>query len=127
MDYEIAFDQDENAYRIYAGYEFAAIGEWISEYVRDLESIQRVLIAARLAETEKETTEFKHGPFTVILSEEGISVTRQVDMDSAEEEIKAMFDSQESFYQTSTDGIQSECGLEDLINMIENWHEVLQS
>lgn len=126
MDYEIAFDQDENVYRIYTGYEFAAIGEWVSEYVRDLESIQRVLMAARLAETEKETTEFKHGPFDVILSEEGVSVSRQVDLDSAEEEIKAMFDTQESFYQTSTDGIQSECGLEDLINMIENWHQVLQ-
>ncbi|MEO9274768.1 MAG: YacL family protein [Marinomonas sp.] len=126
MDYEIAFDQDESIYRIYTSYEFAAIGEWVSEYVRELESIQRVLMAARLAESEKETTEFKHGPFSVILSEEGVSVIRQVDMDSAEEEIKAMFDSQESFYQTSTDGIQAECGLDDLINMIENWYEVLQ-
>jgi len=54
MDYEIAFDQDENAYRIYTGYEFAAIGEWVSDYVRDLDVIQRVLMAARLAENEKE-------------------------------------------------------------------------
>lgn len=126
MDYEIAFDQDENNYRIYTGYEFAAIGEWVSEYVRDLESVQRVLIAARFAEEEKETTEFKHGPFHVILSKDGVSVARQFDLDSAEEEIKAMFDTQDSFYQASTDNIQSECGLEDLINMIENWHEVLQ-
>ena len=116
----------KNVYRIYTGYEFAAIGEWVSEYVRDLESIQRVLMAARLAETAKEVTEFKHGPFDVVLSEEGVSVSRQIDLDSAEEEIKAMFDSQESFYQTSTDGIQAECGLDDLINLIENWHEVLQ-
>ncbi|MBR7889044.1 YacL family protein [Marinomonas sp. A79] len=125
MDYEIAFDQDENHYRIYTGYEFAAIGEWVTEYVRDLESIQRVLLAARLAENEKESTTFKHGPFDVIVSEEGISVSRQIDLDSAEEEIKAMFDTQESFYQTSTDGIQAECGLDDLIAMIENWHAVL--
>lgn len=125
MDYEIAFDQDENAYRIFTGYEFAAIGEWVSEYVHDLESIQRVLMAARLAETEKEVTEFAHGPFQVVLNEEGVSVNRQVDLDSAEEEIKAMFDSQESFYQTSTDGIQAECGLDDLIDMIEDWHAVL--
>ena len=126
MDYDIAFDQDDNTYRINTGYEFAAIGEWVTEYVRERESVQRVLMAARLAESEKETTEFKHGPFHVILSEEGVLVTRQVDMDSAEEEIKAMFDSQDSFYQTSTDGIQAECGLEDLINMVENWYDVLQ-
>jgi len=42
LDYEIAFDQDENAYRTSTGYEFAAIGEWVSEHDRDLESIQRV-------------------------------------------------------------------------------------
>ncbi|MBJ7538878.1 YacL family protein [Marinomonas transparens] len=126
MDYEIAFDQDENLYRISTGYEFAAIGEWVSEYVRDLENIQRVLLAARLAEIEKEVTQFKHGPFEVIISEEGVAVTRLVDMDAADEEIKAMFDSQESFYQTSTDGIQAECGLEDLVGLIEDWHQVLQ-
>ena len=126
MDYEIAFDQEENGYRIYTGYEFAAIGEWVTEYVRELESIQRVLAAARLAETEKEGTQFEHGPFDIVISEEGVSVTRKVDMASADEEIKAMFDSQDSFYQTSTEGIQAECGLEDLINMIENWHDVLQ-
>lgn len=126
MDYEIAFDQEESQYRIYTGYEFAAIGEWVSEYVRELEMIQRVLMAARLAETEKESTEFAHGPFRVVISEEGVNVARQVDLNAAEEEIKAMFDSQDSFYQTSTDGIQAECGLEDLMEMIENWHDVLQ-
>jgi len=30
-DMKIAFDQDENAYRISNGYEFAAIGEWVSD------------------------------------------------------------------------------------------------
>lgn len=126
MDYEIAFDQEESDYRIYTDYEFAAIGEWVSKFVRDKENIQRVLMAARLAEVEKETTQFKHGPFDVVISEEGVAVSRQVDMSAAEEEIKAMFDSQDSFYRPSTDGIQAECGLEDLIEMIENWHDVLQ-
>ncbi|MCB5160619.1 YacL family protein [Marinomonas algarum] len=125
MDYEIAFDQEENQYRVYTGYEFSAIGEWVTEYVRDLESIQRVLMAARLAENEKESTVFKNGPFEAVVSEEGILVSRQIDLDSAEEEIKAMFDTQESFYQASTDGIQAECGLEDLIALVENWHGVL--
>ncbi|AEF55161.1 YacL family protein [Marinomonas posidonica] len=126
MDYEIAFDQEDKSYRIYTGYEFAAIGEWVTEHVCELEMIQRVLMAARLAETEKEMTEFSHGPFRVVISEEGVNVARQLDLDAAEEEIKAMFDSQENFYQTSTDGIQAECGLEDLIEVVENWHDVLQ-
>jgi len=126
MDYEIAFDQEEGRYQIYADYEFTAIAEWITQYVTDKESIQRVLSAARLAEYEKESTQFKHGPFEVVISEEGVMVSRQMDMSSAEEEIKAMFDSQDGFYRASTDGIQAECGLEDLVDMIENWHDVLQ-
>lgn len=126
MDYEIAFDQEESRYRIYADYEFAAIAEWVTQFVIDKENIQRVLSAARLAEYEKETTQFQHGPFDVTISEEGVAVARQVDMSQAEDEIKAMFDSQDSFYRASTDGIQAECGLEDLIEMVENWHDVLQ-
>lgn len=126
MDYNIAFDQEENSYRIYTDYEFAAIAEWVAFYVKEKEDIQRVLMAAKLAESEKETTKFNHGPFDVIINEEGVNVSRQVDMDSAAEEIKAMFDTQESFYQASTDGVQSECGLEDFVDLLENWYEVLQ-
>ncbi|MEL0637266.1 MULTISPECIES: YacL family protein [Marinomonas] len=126
MDYEIAFDQEEGQYRINADYEFAAIADWVTQFVVDKENIQRVLLAARLAEYEKETTKFQHGPFDVVISEEGVMVSRQVDMSSAEDEIKAMFDSQDSFYRPSTDGVQAECGLEDLVDMVENWHDVLQ-
>ncbi|MCV2402220.1 YacL family protein [Marinomonas sp. C2222] len=126
MDYEIAFDQEESSYKVQTDYQFSAIAEWVSVYLKDVETVQKVLVAARLAEADKEVTEFNHGPFKVIFSEEGTLVSRQVDMQSAEEEIKAMFDSQDSFYRASTDGIQAECGLEDLIKMVESWYEVLQ-
>lgn len=126
MDYEISFDQEVNSYRIYAGFEFSAIADWITEYVTDLETTQRVLSAARIAMNDKETTNFSHGPFDVVMSEEGVVVTRKVDMAAAEDEIKAMFDSQDSFYRTSTEGVQAECGLEDMINMVESWFEVQQ-
>jgi len=126
MDYNIAFDQDENSYRIYTDYEFAAIAEWVALYLTGKEDIQRVLMATTLAESEKETTKMKYGPFDVLINEEGVTVSRQVDWDSAAEEIKAMFDTQESFYQTSSDGVQAECGLEDFMDLLENWYDVLQ-
>lgn len=125
MDYEIAFDQEVNAYRIHTDYEFTAIGEWVSDFLRNKEDIQRVLVAIHLAESEEETTRFKHGPFQVVISREGVAVSRRVDMSQVQEEIKAMFDTQNSFYQASSDGIQAECGLEDLVDLIEDWHDVV--
>ena len=126
MDYEITFDQEDRCYCIYTDYEFSAIAEWVMQFVKETEDIQRVLSSARLAGFEKETTQFQHGPFDVVISEEGVAVSRQVDICAAEEEIKVMFDSQDSFYRVSTDGLQAKCGLEDLVDMIENWHNVLQ-
>lgn len=126
MDYEIAFDQEERSYRVYTDVEFAAIGEWVSEFLSDKEMLQRVWQAATLAETEAELSNFKHGIFDVVISPEGVAVKRRIDMSQAEEEIKAMFDNQQGFYQASQDGVQAECGLDDLIDLLENWHDVQQ-
>ncbi|ADZ92074.1 YacL family protein [Marinomonas mediterranea] len=126
MDYEIAFDQESNAYRVFTDVEFTAIAEWISDYLNERETVQRVLQAVNLAEAEGEETRFKHGNFDIVISKEGAAVSRRVDMSQMEDEIKAMFDTQNSFYQASNDGIQAECGLDDLIDMVENWYEVLQ-
>ncbi|TDO98882.1 YacL family protein [Marinomonas balearica] len=126
MDYEIAFDQESNAYRVFTDVEFTAIAEWISDYLNEKETVQRVLQAVNLAEAEGEETLFKHGNFDIVISKEGAAVSRRVDMSQMEDEIKAMFDTQNSFYQASNDGIQAECGLDDLIDMVENWYEILQ-
>ncbi|MGB2064666.1 hypothetical protein MGA5115_03595 [Marinomonas gallaica] len=126
MDYEIAFDQEEGAYRVIAEIEFAAIAEWVSEYLKDKEAVQRVWQAASLAEKDNEITEFQHGIFHVLISPEGVAVKRRVDMSQAEDEIKAMFDTQSGFFQASNDGVESECGLDDLIDLIENWHDFQQ-
>ena len=126
MDYEIAFDQEEGSYRVFADIEFSAIAEWVSEHLTNKETVQRVWQAVSLAEKEDETTEFQHGIFQVVISPEGVVVKRRVDMSQAEDEIKAMFDTQSNFYQASNDGIESECGLDDLIDLIENWHEFQQ-
>lgn len=126
MDYEIAFDQEEGGYRVFTEVEFAAIGEWVSEYLKNKETLQRVWQAITLAEQGEETTEFKHGIFRVVISPEGVSVKRRIDMSQAEDEIKAMFDTQAGFFQASKDGIEAECGLDDLIDLIENWHDFQQ-
>ena len=126
MDYEIAYDQEEGAYRVFAEVEFAAIAEWVSEYLTDKETVQRVWQAASLAEKEEEVTEFKHGIFQVVIGPEGVAVKRRIDMSQAEEEIKAMFDTQSGFFQASNDGVEAECGLDDLIDLIENWHDFQQ-
>lgn len=126
MDYEIAFDQEEGKYRVYTDVDFSAIAEWVAEYLADKETLQRVWQAAKLAETEEEATQFKHGIFDVAISSDGIAISRRVDMSQVEDEIKAMFDTQNGFFQASNDGIQAECGLDDLIDLLENWHEVQQ-
>lgn len=126
MDYEIAFDQEEGKYRVYTDVDFAAIAEWVGEYLADKETLQRVWQAVKLAEQEEESATFKHGIFDVAISPEGIAVSRRVDMSQVEDEIKAMFDTQNGFFQASNDGIQAECGLDDLIDLLENWHEVQQ-
>ncbi|MFD1382498.1 YacL family protein [Rhodanobacter aciditrophus] len=126
MDYEIAFDQEEGKYRVYTDVDFSAIAEWVAEYLADKETLQRVWQAAKLAETEEEVTQFKHGIFDVVISPDGIAISRRVDMSQVEDEIKAMFDTQNGFFQASNDGIQAECGLDDLIDLLENWHEVQQ-
>lgn len=126
MDYEIAFDQEEGVYRVFTDIEFSAIGEWVSEYLSDKETLQRVWQAASLAEKEDEITQFKHGIFEVVISSEGVAVKRRIDMSQVEDEIKAMFDTQNSFFSASNDGVEAECGLDDLIDLIENWHEIQQ-
>ncbi|MBM6551901.1 YacL family protein [Marinomonas ostreistagni] len=126
MDYEIAFDQEEGGYRVFTDLEFTAIAEWVSEFLSDKETLQRVWQAATLAETEQEISNFKHGIFDVVISPEGVAVKRRIDMSQAEDEIKAMFDTQQGFYQASNDGVEAECGLDDLIDLIENWHDIQQ-
>ena len=126
MDYEIAFDQEIGAYRVYADVEFAAIAEWVSEYLANKETLQRVWQAVLLAESKEESCVFQHGVFEVTISAEGVAVSRRIDMSQVEDEIKAMFDTQNGFFQASNDGVQAECGLDDLIDLLENWHEVQQ-
>lgn len=126
MDYEIAFEPEENAYRVHTDVEFAAIAEWISEFLSERDTLQRVMQAAILAEQEGETTHFAHGNFNVVISKDGVAVKRELDMSAVTEEIKAMFDTENGFYNASDDGIEAECGLDDLIDLIENWHEVVQ-
>lgn len=126
MDYEIAFDQEDGVYRVYTDLEFTAIAEWVSEFLADKETLQRVWQAATLAEAEDEASNFKHGIFDVVISSEGVAVKRRIDMSQAEDEIKAMFDGQQSFYQAENDGVEAECGLDDLIDLLENWHDVQQ-
>jgi len=54
MDYEIAFDQEEGSYRVFADIEFSAIAEWVSEHLTNKETVQRVWQAVSLAEKEDE-------------------------------------------------------------------------
>jgi uncharacterized protein YacL (UPF0231 family) len=126
MDYEIAFEPEENAYRVHTDVEFAAIAEWITEYLRDKDTLQRVMQAAILAEREGENTNFSHGNFTIVIGRDGVAVKRVLDMSAVTEEIKAMFDTENGFFNASDDGVEAECGLDDLIDLIENWHEVVQ-
>ena len=125
MDYEIAFDESENCYRVITSYEFSAIADWVSECLQKREDIQKVLQTIHLVETETEASILEHGVYSINIGTEGVTVTRKVDMSDAREEIKAVFDTQSDFYQTSEDGVKSECGLDDVITLLENWHNVL--
>ena len=125
MDYEIAFDETEQTYRIQTEYEFSAIADWVSEELKEREEIQKVLQNIHLVDAESETQVTKQGAYNVSISAEGVAVNRQVDMSDVSEEISAMFDTQSDFYQASDDGIKSECGLEDMIGLLEDWHNLL--
>lgn len=125
MDYEIAFDETEQTYRIQTEYEFSAIADWVSEELKEREDIQKVLQNIHLVDAESETQVTKQGAYNVSISAEGVAVNRQVDMSDVSEEISAMFDTQSDFYQASDDGIKSECGLEDMIGLLEDWHNLL--
>lgn len=125
MDYEIAFDETEQSYRIETEYEFSAIADWVSEELKDRENIQKVLQSIHLVDAESETQTTQQGPFIVSIGAEGVTVNRQVDMSDVSEEISAMFDSQSNFFQASNDGVTSECGLEDMAGLLENWHNLL--
>ncbi|MFT2109575.1 YacL family protein [Marinomonas sp. 2405UD68-3] len=126
MNYEIAYSEDELGYRVQMDYEFSVIGDWISEHLVTRTDIQKVLQYIRFAENEEEMSHFIQGNFDVVIQKSGVSVSRKVDMSDARDEIVAMFDTQSDFYQTSEEGIQAECGLDDLSGIIENWHEVVQ-
>ncbi len=125
MDYEIAFDETEQAYRIVTEYEFSAIADWVSEELKDREGIQKVLQSIHLIEADSDAQITKQGAYIINISAEGIAVNRQVDMSDVSEEINAMFDTQSEFYQASDDGVKSECGLEDMVGLLENWHNLL--
>ncbi|WP_191602801.1 YacL family protein [Marinomonas algicola] len=126
MDYEIAYSEEEHGYRVQMNYEFSVIADWISEHLTGREDIQKVLQCIRFAEDKEEISRFTQGNFDIVIQQSGVSVSRKVDMSDARDEIVAMFDNQSDFYQTSEEGIQAECGLEDLTGIIENWHDVVQ-
>lgn len=125
MDYEIAFDDTEQTYRIATEYEFSAIADWVSEELTDREDIQKVLQSIHLVEADSEPQVTKQGIYVVSIGVEGVAVNRQVDISDVTDEINAMFDTQSDFYQASDDGIKSECGLEDMIGLLEDWHNLL--
>ena len=126
MDYEIAYNEDDNSYRIVTDYEFSVIGDWISEHLLTREGIQKILQIIQFAESAGESQRLTQGNFDIVIEEGGVTVSRKVDMSDARDEIVAMFDSHSDFYQTSTEGIQAECGLDDLVGIIENWHDIVQ-
>lgn len=125
MDYEIAFDDTEQTYRIATEYEFSAIADWVSEELKEREDIQKILQSIHLVDADTETKVTQQGVYIVSIGAEGVSVNRQVDMSDVGEEISAMFDTQSDFYQASDDGIKSECGLEDMVGLLEDWHNLL--
>ncbi|KJZ10697.1 MAG: YacL family protein [Marinomonas sp.] len=125
MDYEIAFDDTEQTYRIATEYEFSAIADWVSEELKEREDIQKVLQSIHLVDADTETQITQQGVYIVSIGAEGVSVNRQVDMSDVGEEISAMFDTQSDFYQASDEGIKSECGLEDMVGLLEDWHNLL--
>ena len=125
MDYEIAFDDTEQCYRIVADYEFSVIADWVSEHIVKREEIQKILQHINLMNAEAEKVRLEYGVFSVNISTDGIAVNRQVDMSDATEEIHAMFDNQSGFYHASDEGVKSECGLDDMTTLLENWHKVL--
>ena len=126
MDYEIAYNEDDNSYRIATDYEFSVIGDWISEHLLTRQDIQKILQIIQFAESAGESHKLTQGNFDIVIEEGGVTVARKVDMSDARDEIVAMFDSHSDFYQTSTEGIQAECGLDDLLSIIENWHDIVQ-
>ena len=125
MDYEIAFDETEQTYRIETEYEFSAIADWVSEELIQREDIQKILQSIHLVDADSETQITQQGAYIVSIGAEGVAVNRQVDMSDVSEEISAMFDSQSNFYQASDEGIKAECGLEDMVALLENWHNLL--
>ncbi|EAQ67079.1 hypothetical protein MED121_14169 [Marinomonas sp. MED121] len=125
MDYEIAFDETEQTYRIETEYEFSAIADWVSEELKAREDIQKVLQSIHLVEADAEAQVIQQGAYIISIGVEGIAVNRQLDMSDVSEEISAMFDSQSNFYQAADDGVKSECGLEDMAGLLEDWHNLL--
>jgi uncharacterized protein len=126
MDYEIAYNEEEQGYRVQMEYEFSVIGDWISEQLTNKTHIMHVLNLIKQVQSMERSQHLIQGNFEIQLKPEGAFVSRKVDMSDAREEIIAMFDTQSDFYQTSTEGIQAECGLDDLIDIIENWQDMLQ-
>lgn len=125
MDYEITFIEDEQAYRVVMGYEFSVIGDWISETLTQKETLQKTIQQIRFAELHDETTRFTQGAFDVVIEAKGITVSRKMDLVDAEDEIKSMFDTQSDFYQVSQEGVTAECGLDDVLDIIQNWNDIL--
>lgn len=126
MDYEIAFDEENQTYRITTDYEFSVIGDWISDILTNRDNILQVSQLIRLAASSGEKQTLIQGPYQIEISESGVSVERQLDLTDAREEMASLFDGQTDFYRIADTGVRAECGLEDLTAVIDNWHDVLQ-
>lgn len=125
MDYEIVFDEAEQMYRVVTDYQFTALADWVSEHLKEREAIQKVLQLIHLTNANTEKKTLRYGAYQVSIEQEGVQVKRQIDMSDAGDEIHALFDGQTDFYQADTDGVDAECGLDDLVTLLENWHNIL--
>lgn len=124
MDYEIEFDEAMNRYNVATDSEFSVIADWVGECLQEKEEIQKVLQKIHLLAAETNTL-VEYDTYQLQLSKEGVAVSYKVDLSNAKEDIELAFDNQSDFYQLAEEGVKSECGLEDLATLLENWYKVL--